>query len=141
MMAFGAVLAVVYTMFGAVEVLAGLGLSGSWLETLRVQGSIMDGFVLLVIGAVFVFGLKAEKGEGDGFVLMGITLGTLFLAIYLALLGANLLSLLIFGSEHVEGWTLIDGIRPGLYLGLVAVVGGLAWRSRLSLARLSRAGA
>jgi hypothetical protein len=101
----------------------------------------MDGFVMLVIGAVFVFGLKAEKGEGEGFVLVGIALGTVFLAIYLVLLGADLLSLLIFGSEHVEGWTLIDGIRPGLYLGMVAAAGGLAWRSRLSLARLSRAGA
>ncbi len=137
---FGRGLAIGYLVFGLLEMLGGLGLGAEWLGSLYVQGSVMDGFVLLVIGAVFAFGWR-EREEGPGFMLVGMALGIIFLIIYLILMGADLLSLLIFGSEHVEGWTIMDGVRPGLYLGAVSAVGGLIWRKRLSLARLSRAGA
>jgi hypothetical protein len=140
LMVFGTALALGYLVFGALEVLGGVGQKGEWLESLYVQGSLMDGFVLLVIGAVLAFAWTEKEGR-SAFVLVGMALGIMFLAIYLILMGADLLSLLIFGTEHVEGWTLEDGLRPGIYLGLMAAAGGVAWRKRLSLTRLSRAGA
>ncbi len=139
-MAFGTALALGYLVFGALEVMGGIGLNGEWLDTLYVKGSVMDGAVLLVIGAVLAFAWTEKEGR-SAFVLVGMALGLMFLAIYLVLMGADLLSLLVFGTEHVEGWTLGEGIRPGIYLGLMAAAGGLAWRKRLSLGRLSRAGA
>jgi len=137
---FGALLAAAYLVFGTLEVLGGIGYDGERLGDLYVQGGIMDGLVLLVIGAVFAFGWK-ERDDPSVFPLMGISLGTIFLVIYLVLMGANLLSLLMFGSEHVDGWTIADGMRPGIYLGVISALGGVVWRKRLSLTMLSRAGA
>jgi len=140
---FGAVMTIAYLAFGALEVLASLGTGGEWSEALFLQDSLMDGFVLLVIGAVFAFGWdgeRQEKGEGDAFVLVGIAMGIIFLCIYVILMGASLLGLAIFGSEHMEGWVLVDSVRPGIYLGLVTLIGAYMWRDRLSLSRLSRAG-
>lgn len=140
LMAFGTALAFGYLVFGALEVIGGLGLLGEWLDTLYVKGSVMDGVVLLVIGAVLASAWTEKEGR-SAFVLVGTALGIMFLAIYLVLMGADLLSLLMFGTEHVEGWMVEDGIRPGIYLGLIAAAGGATWRKRLSLSRLNRAGA
>lgn len=136
---FGGSLAILYLVFGVFEALRGIGYDGDWLSALCVQGNVMDALVLLVIGAVFAFGLR-EKKDGSAFMLMGMALGMVFLTIYLALMGANALGLLIFGSEHMEGWTAMDSMRPGLYLGIIAAMGGCIWRRRLSLSKLSRAG-
>ena len=140
---YAAVMTMAYMAFGAFEVVASLGAGGEWSEALLLQNSLMDGFVLLVIGSVFAFGWDAERrerGEGDAFVMVGIAMGTVFLCIYLILLGANLLGLAVFGSEHMEGWTVMDSMRPAIYIGLVNLVGAYTWRRRLSLSRLSRAG-
>ena len=137
---FGGLLAFLYLAFGVFEAIGGIGYDGEWLGALCVQGNVMDAFVLLVIGAVFAFGLR-ERRDGSAFMLMGMALGIVFLAIYLVLMGANALGLLIFGSEHMDGWTAMDSMRPGLYLGIIAAVGGCIWRRRLSPSRLSRAGA
>jgi hypothetical protein len=48
----------------------------------------MDGLVLVVIGAVFAYGWTARE-DRQVFALMGMALGMIFLAIYLVLMGAN----------------------------------------------------
>ena len=139
LMVFGTALALAYITFGALEILAAFGPGRGLLERLFIQGGVMDGLVLLVIGVVMVFGRR--EVDGQTFVLMGMALAVVFMAIYLLLMGSHVLSLLIFGTEHVEGWAMVDGIRPGIYLGALAAVGVWVWRDRLSLGRLSRAGA
>jgi hypothetical protein len=141
---FGMLIGTLYVLFGLLQILAGLGLATETFESLYIPGELFSGFVLLVIGAVFLYGFKelsAGVNEGVAYIYVGILLALIFVLIYLFVMGANALETYVVESEDFEGWTPLDDMRPGLFLGIFPLFGFLKWKSKFTLKRLSKAGA
>jgi hypothetical protein len=54
-------------------------------------------------------------------------------------MGANALSAGM-GSEDFIGWSPLDDMKPGIYLGLLSLIGFLLWRKKFTLRGLTKAG-
>jgi hypothetical protein len=46
----------------------------------------------------------------------------------------------VLQGEDFEGWTLLDDLKPGIYLGFLPLVGFLIWKRKFSFKELSKAG-
>jgi len=128
-----------YLIFGVLQILF---VALDW-ESFLFPSDMIGGFVLLVIGGVFLYGVKElSQGihEGVAYIYVGIFLGLLFGLIYLLMMGANAVEAYGFQNEDFATWTPLDDLRPGLYLCVVALIGLLVWRDKFSLKKLSRAG-
>ena len=128
-----------YLIFGVLQIMFTVF---GW-EHVLFPSDVVGGFVLLVIGSVFLFGVnELHKGvhEGVAYIYVGIFLGLLFGLIYLLMMGANAVEAYGFENEDFATWTPLDDLRPGLYVSLVPLVGLLIWRAKFSLKKLSRAG-
>ena len=55
---FAALAGVLYTFFGLIHITEGIGISSGFANGLYVSGDILGGFCLVVIGAVFLCGIK-----------------------------------------------------------------------------------
>ena len=112
-------------------------LTGSGLVSLPLfPGSFMGAFVLIVIGSVFIFGhreLSESNPEGQAFIVVGILLSILFGILYLLVIGADSISAYILKSDDFDDWTLLDDIRPELYLSLLSIWGYLKWKDEFSM--------
>jgi len=87
------------------------------------------GFVLCVIGTVFLFAcreLVAGSADGTAFLYTGMALSGIFGAVALISLGAEGIEVLLF-SEGEESWAPIQLVVPMLYLALVPVAGLITW--------------
>lgn len=141
--AFGLVVGMLYLIFGLAQVFTGLGFGAEAVEALYISGDFLDGFVLVVIGAVFLYGFKEQNAginEGAAYIYVGILLALLFTAIYLLVMGADALSAYGLGSEDFEEWTPLDDMRPAIYLGILSFIGLLKWKSKFTLRGISKAG-
>lgn len=129
---FGAVLGVLYVAFGLLQfVLAAFGPVES-LEALLIPGDLFTGFVLLVVGAVFLAGVKKlSSGAADGmpFVYVGILLSVGFGLVELLALCALGLDAYLVGEW--ADWVVTDAINPLLYLAVIGVFGFFAWGKEL----------
>jgi hypothetical protein len=121
-----------YIVTGILQALTGAGLFSLPL----LPGSIMGAFVLIVIGSVFIFGhreLAESNPEGQAFIVVGILLSIIFGILYLLVLSADMLSAYVLESDDFSDWTIMDDLRPELYLSLLAVWGYLKWKDEFSM--------
>ncbi|SFM45297.1 hypothetical protein [Methanolobus profundi] len=133
--AFSALAGVLYALFGLVHIIEGLGIDTGLSGMLFIPGDILGGFCLVVIGAVFLIGFKEMLqglNAGVSFVYVGILMSLIFMAVYLLIMGGNLLDSFIVPDDY-EGWSVMETFRPGIYLGLLSLAGILYWRDRFSL--------
>jgi predicted small integral membrane protein len=86
------------------------------------------GFVLCVIGAVFVFAyreLSRASGDGPAFLYIGMALSVIFGIVALVSLGAQGIEIMIFGEG--EPWDPLQLAVPMLYLAFGSLAGLSAW--------------
>jgi hypothetical protein len=105
---FAIIAAILYCFFGLMQVAAGLGVSA--IEGfLLISADLMGGFILLVVGAIFMFGVKEMNSgisEGVSYVYVGIVIALLLSGIYVLILGGNAfgeaIGPVLEGGEEVE---------------------------------------
>ncbi len=125
---------------GIIQALFGFGLDIGLSEVLLLAEDGIGGLALMVIGLVFLFGFfKSSKNprEGIAFGFVGSMMGMFFLVIYVLILLADLFEAKVLVSEDWEGWVLLDSIRPGLYLGILTLIGYLLFRKDLASKRMN----
>jgi hypothetical protein len=112
-----------YTLVGILEILTGFGVAGamqSLAEIFRVVGDPFNGFVLLVIGLVFLKGVgPASSGDKEGisYVAGGAILASTVLGFYVLNALSNGLGFLLGFEDWLE-WTILDDVKPGVILWL-----------------------
>ncbi|MDP3564481.1 MAG: hypothetical protein Q8R70_08325 [Methanoregula sp.] len=105
----------------------------------RIPSDPAGGFVLCVIGAVFVFAcreLARSSADGPAFLIIGMVLSVVFGIVALVSLGAQGIEIMIFGEGEIWDPALL--IVPMLYLAFGSVAGLPAW-GRAFLADLAGA--
>lgn len=123
---YSAIVGLAYVLMGLLEITSGLGVELSMLtglaEAFCVVGDAFAGFVLVVIGAVYLGGLVVSRGDREGlsYVSVGALMSTVLLALYVANIVSNGLGL-VLGFEDWLGWTVLDDFRPGLILWVLAI--------------------
>ncbi len=138
-MTFGLAAGALYVFFGILQALASTGL----VDIPLVPGNAIGVLVLVVIGAVFLFGyreLKEGIPEGIAYIHVGIGLSLVFGIIYLLVMGADAISAYLIRSEDFEDWSIIDDVRPELYLALLSLIGLVKWRDEFSLKGITISG-
>jgi len=133
--AFALVAGALYLLFGALQLVADLGLGGGWSRALLLGGAAMDGVVMVIIGLVFLQGhreLRSGKVEGVAFVYVGILLASFFLLVQVSQISASYLGAWTVGGDW-EGYSARDTISPFLYLSPLPLAGLLAWRGGFTL--------
>ena len=133
-MIFGLVAGILYLAAGVLQALERFGVSTGVGDILLIPPDFFGGFCFVVIGAVFLYGVKelnAGDNMGVSYIYVGILMALVFMVVYLLVIGAGLLGLLIQSGEY-EGWTIIDGIRPGIYLGILTLIGYFLWKDKFT---------
>ncbi|WP_319506023.1 hypothetical protein [uncultured Methanolobus sp.] len=131
---FAALAGVLYTFFGIIHIIGGIGISSGFADMLFTSGDILGGFCLVVIGAVFLYGTKELLqgiNAGVSFIYVGVLMSFVFMAAYLLIMGGNLLDSFIIPEDY-EGWNVMESFRPGIYLGILSIVGLLQWKDNFS---------
>ncbi|MFA4861447.1 hypothetical protein [Methanoregula sp.] len=125
---FAAVFGILYLAFGSVMI----GSVIPALDGLTGQAGIPSdpaaGFVLCVIGAVFLFAyreLSRTSADGPAFLIIGMVLSVVFAAVALLSLGVQGTGILLFGEG--ETWDPIRLLVPMLYLGIGPAAGLFVW--------------
>ena len=135
MMNFGLLVGSAYILFALLQAVVSLGLA----DIPLIPSAPVGVLVLLILGAVFLSGYR-ELGEGveEGVahIHVGILLSLIFGLLYLLILGADALEAYVIKNEDFADWTLIEGLRPELYLALLSLVGLYKWRDELSLGEI-----
>lgn len=124
-----------YLLFGALQLVAGLGMDDGWSRALLLGGGAMDGMVMLIIGLVFIQGhreLRAGLHEGVAFVYVGIMMAAFFLLVQASQISASYLGSWTVGGDW-EGYSAADTVSPFLYLSPLPLLGLLAWRGGFTL--------
>ncbi len=129
---YASILGILYVIFGFREIIAAF--SDYELETEPL--GLFGGFALIVIGAVYFFGiknLKEAKMEGLSFFMGGIILSAIFGILYLLIMGANALDYLVWlGTEDEIGTSFREDFGPAIWLFFVTLPGGYwMWKNRL----------
>lgn len=140
---FALVAGILYTTFGIVQAANSLGLTGSSSDLLFIPEDIMGSLILILIGIIFLAGVYETHGgkpQGVSFIYFGILFSLLFALIYMLIMVADAIEAYVVMSEVFSGWTPLDDVKPGIYLSILSLLGALAWRKKLSLTGLSRAG-
>jgi hypothetical protein len=125
---YGAALGALYLVAGALQVLVAVVGPIPGLDAFYLTGNLFGGFVLLVVGAVFLVGarnLARDAGEGAIFVSVGALLSVGFGLVELLALGALGIDAYLVG-EWAE-WSVTDAMNPLLYLAVLGAAGYLAW--------------
>jgi hypothetical protein len=125
-----------YLIFGLLELARGLSeaFGAAWETSMMlVYPDIFSGVTLTIIGAIFLFGVKLQwHGGKDGvsYLAVGALLASVFLAVYLAILGAHALGA---GIYHVSSepyadifgdwaeWSWMDDMRAGIWMYIFAL--------------------
>ncbi|MBN2110717.1 MAG: hypothetical protein JW705_06475 [Methanosarcinaceae archaeon] len=134
-MIFAALSGALYTIFGIFQIAEGFGINTGMPEMIFIPGDIPGGSCLMVLGAVFLYGLKEMLqgiNAGVSFVYVGILMSLVFMAVYLLVMGGNMLDSIIVPEDY-EGWNIMEAFRPGIYLGFLPLMGMLCWKDRFSL--------
>jgi hypothetical protein len=123
--------------FGLLELASGFSsaFGYEWSEELGINTAliypdIFSGLMLIIIGIIFLFGVKQQwrgNQEAAAFLVVGVLLATVFFGVYLAIMGAHAVGNGVYhafpeGSEYAEieadyaEWTWMDDMRPGIWL-------------------------
>jgi len=112
-------LGTIYLGMGLLEILGSyLGIRPSF-----IPHNILGGFVLAVIGGIYLSGVKdlwQGRREGLAGTLVGMALALGFGGLYLLVMGADFLSYLI---GDLEGWRPLADLRPEIWLAPLALPG------------------
>lgn len=141
-MLFALLMGSVYVLFGFIQLITGsskalFGLStpediGRFVsEILFIPPDAIGGFVLILIGSVFIYGfveIHSGKEEGIAYVYVGILLSLIFAGIYMLAAFGDILEAYILKNEAFADWSIIDDIRPEIYLGLISSLAYLQWK-------------
>ena len=133
---FGMLSGAFYLIFGIIQFIIGLGLGVELSDKLLIPNDIIGSFILVLIGVIFVFGVKelrAKNNEGIAYIYIGIFIALIYLAIYVLILAADAAEAYLLISEDFATWSPLDDIRPGIYLGILPLVGFLIWRKKFKL--------
>ena len=125
-MAFGSIVGLLYLIFGAIQIIVGFGFDSELSEAIYIPKDIIGGFILMLIGIIFFFGVKelrAGIGEGVAYIYIGIFLALIFVVIYLLIIAANAIEAFVLVNEDYIGWSPVDDLKPGIYLGLLPFIG------------------
>lgn len=142
-MIFGLIVGILFIFFGFIQLIVGLGFGSEITDAMFIPPDIIGALILILIGTIFLFGVKelnTGMSEGVAYIYVGIFLALLFLAIYLLIMGADAIMTYIIESEDYEGWVPLDSMRPGIYLGIIPLIGFFIWRNKFTLRSLSKAG-
>ena len=125
-----------YIFFGLAQLIAGssnalLGITGpgslgkAITEMLFIPPDAIGGLVLILIGCVFTYGfveIHSGKEEGIAYVYVGILLSLIFAGIYVLAAFGNILEAYLLQNEAFAEWSVLDDIRPEIYLGLISLL-------------------
>jgi hypothetical protein len=142
-MIFALIIGSLYFLIGLVQIIVGFGYSADWTSLLYIPSDYIGGFILLLIGAIYIYGVKELNNgikEGVAYVYVGIMLSLGFFVLYLLITGADIISAYGLGSEDYIGWSPLINLKPGIYLAIISLVGFLQWRDKFSLRNISTAG-
>ncbi|ABS55487.1 hypothetical protein Mboo_0969 [Methanoregula boonei 6A8] len=122
---------IVYPILGIVQILGGIvpGLAVS-LNVLFIPADIIQGFVLCLIGAVFLYGaaeIHQNRPGAEAFLYVGMLLSLIFCVITLIDLGAQGANAVLFGGDGGSSWPLTQVIIPIIYMAVPSVIGSYAW--------------
>jgi hypothetical protein len=115
-----------YSVVGILEILSGFGILGAvqyFSDIFRLVGDPFNGFVLLVIGLVFLKGFSyVSQGDREGvsYVMGGALLASTLLGFYVINAFSNGLGF-ILGFEDWLEWTILDDIKPGVILWISTI--------------------
>lgn len=130
-MIFAALVGAIYAVFGIVQILAGiLPDFAAILEPYLIPGDIVQGFVLCVIGSVFLYGtaeMHAHRAGSEAFLYVGLLLSLAFGIIMLLDICATGIDTAVFGEDGENTWELVSFAVPMLYLAVFSVIGFAAW--------------
>ena len=131
---FGLTVGVLYVIAGVLQVVEAF-YTLAWAENiLFIHGDVPAGMVLIMVGAVFLYGFKelgTGIGEGVAYVYVGIILAMMFAGVYILLAGADMLMAYVVQSEDFAEWRLLDDLNPTIYLAILTFPGYLHWKGRL----------
>jgi len=142
-MLFGCIVGSLYVLFGLIQLLVGLGYGSGWTDAMFIPADLVGGLILILIGTVFLYGFRELNAGLDGgvaYIYVGLMLALVFTTLYLLMMGADALEAYVIQSEDFLGWTPLDDMNPIIYLGVLPLIGGVAWKSKFSSKTLSKAG-
>jgi hypothetical protein len=123
-------------MFGVIQLIVSLGIIPFLAEIIFFPRDIIGGVILILLGAIFLVGVKELRiglSEGVAYVFVGIFLALLFCVIYSFVLAANAVEAYLILNEDFSAWTPYDDLRPGLYLVVLPLTGYIYWREKFKL--------
>ena len=137
---FGMLAGSLYIIIGILQILTSFGDFLIIEIYLLIPNDIIGGFILIVIGSVYSFGVyEVRKGifEGVAYFYVGIILSIFFMMIYSLILLVNYIQANLFQLEEFSNWTPLDDLKPGIYLGILAIIGFILWRENMSIKKIS----
>ena len=141
-MVFGSIVGVVYLTFGLIQLMVSFGiifgheLSGLLSKRLYIPNDLLGSLILILIGCIFLFGtskLNHWNPDGTAFIFVGIFLALVFMTIYLIMILANAIEAYLITSAEFVDWTPLNDLKPGIYLGLLPLIGLLIWHDKFRL--------
>lgn len=123
---FAAVMGILYVGCGLLQIGSGLFPELAAMEV--VPPDILGGFVLCIIGLVFLAGAQGLQSGTPGaiaFLFVGLLLSLVFGLVAFLAIGAGWLETSLFGD--MAEWSLAEMAMPMLYLALISLIGYAAW--------------
>ncbi|TGC11429.1 hypothetical protein [Methanolobus halotolerans] len=141
-MVFALFMGFVYILFGTIQLITGsskalLNLTapenlGRFItDVLFIPPDAIGGFVLILMGSVFIYGfveIHSGREEGIAYVYVGILLSLIFAGIYVLAAVGNILEVYILKNTAFADWSILDDIRPEIYLGFISLLSYLQWK-------------
>lgn len=115
---YSTIIGLVYAIIGLLEILGELGLKTPFMERLFIPPSIFGGFMLLIIGIVYLSGINLQSQgnrEGLSYLAVGALLSAVFFGVYICIMGANAFGYAMRFEDWAE-WTWLDDMMPGIWL-------------------------
>jgi uncharacterized membrane protein len=113
-------LGALYIIAGTLYIFSGLG----FIIALPSSSDIISSFMLLIVGTVYIVGikyLKEQKREGYAFTIVATALATVLFFLHVIVFGTNALGSFL-GLEDWVDWTPFDNLSPGILLyGIIAL--------------------
>jgi hypothetical protein len=135
----GTVLGLLFLLFGILQLIVSIGSISSLQSSLYIPNDIIGSFILILTGIIFLYGIfELNKGirEGVAFVYVGIIFSLFFLGIYLLSMLLNGIQAYLLMNSDFEGWSPLDDLRPGIYLGLISIIVLIKWREKISIKKI-----
>ena len=130
---FSGILGLLYCLFGMLQILSVIlpGLA-RLLAPALIPVDIASGFILCVIGAVFLFGareMNTRTAGGEAFLYVGMLLSIAFAVITLLDTVAQGVNAILFGDGN-STWSGTQMIVPMIYLAVLSLAGFMKWGRR-----------